>query len=122
MSFVETKKKIDAEKAEPIKQYGVVDTLNAGMRLVKIADVPVGVAYSDEDEKNMREALSHFGPLETREQVMQAVYNMQHTTRIATDLRESGMKVEKEFTSKTGKKTFLIDGKIYDESGNIVAE
>jgi len=122
MSFVETKKKIDAEKAEPIEQYGVVDTLNAGMRLVKIADVPVGVAYSDEDEKNMQEALSHFGPLETREQVMQAMYNMQHTTRIATDLRESGMKVEKEFTSKAGKKTFLIDGKIYDESGNVVAE
>ena len=29
---------------------------------------------------------------------------------------------EKEFTSKSGKKTFLIDGKIYDESGNVVAE
>lgn len=53
---------------------------------------------------------------------MQALFNMQHTTRIATDLRDSEMKVEKEFTSKSGKKTFLIDGKIYDESGNVVAE
>ena len=119
MSFVETKKKLEAEA---VKKYGVIDTMNKGMRLVKVMDVQVGIEYRDEDEKNMLEALSHFGILDSCNNVMQALFNMQHTTRIATDLRDSGMKVEKEFTSKSGKKTFLIDGKIYDESGNVVAE
>ena len=119
MSFVETKRKLDAES---IKKWGVIDTIKTGMRIVSICDIPVGVAYSDEDEKNMRDALAHFGILDTRGNVLKAMQTMQDTVTIATDLRNSGMNVEKEFINKSGKRTFLIEDKLYDESGNIVAE
>lgn len=124
MSFVETKKKLDAEKeAKEYEQYNVTATINAGVRVVRIAGVSVGVAYSDEDEKQLIETLRHYGAdLSTKEKVYAAMHKMQETAAIATDIRESGMQVEAEYTTGCGTKVFQIDGKLYNRDGKVVAE
>lgn len=123
MSFKDTKKKIEAAKIQPVEQYDVTKTLNAGIRIVKVAGVEVGVASSDEDEKKMFETLSHFNTkLESAADVRKAMANMYETTVIATDLKESGLTPDKEFTSKGGKPIFEIDGVLYDKDGNELAK
>lgn len=123
MSFKDTKKKIEAANIKPAEQYNVTKTLNAGIRIVKVAGVPIGVASSDEDEKFMIETLSHFNTtLETKNDVYKAFGKMQETANIATDLKEAGLTPDKEFTSKSGKPIFEISGVLYDKDGNELAK
>lgn len=124
MSFVETKKKLDAEKeAQQYEQYNVTATINAGIRMVRIAGVPVGIANSDEDEKHMVDTLRHYGTdLSTPERVYEAIHKMQKSACVATDLRDSGMNVEAEYYTDAGTPVFQIDGKLYDENGHVLAK
>ena len=123
MSFKDTKKKIEAAKIQPAEQYNVTKTLNAGIRIVKVAGIEVGVASSDEDEKKMIEILSHFNTkLESIADVQTAMSKMYDTTKVATDLKEAGLTPDKEFTSKGGKPIFEIDGVLYDKDGNELAK
>ena len=125
MSFVKTKKAIDAKKAEEqysdLQQFNISETAKIcknGLRIVKIANVPVGIAYSDEDEKKLLETLHHYGQnLLTVNDVMTAMQKMQDSIIRAEDLNEAGMVPEQELTID-GKTVFLIDGNLYDADGN----
>lgn len=122
MSFKDVKKKIEAANIQPAEQYNVTKTLNAGIRVVKVAGVEVGIASSDEDEKKMIEILSHFiTKLESSADVRTAMSKMYDTTVIATDLKEAGLTPDKEFICKNGASVFEIDGVLYDKYGNEVA-
>lgn len=123
MSFKDTKKKIEAAKIQPAEQYNVTKTLNAGIRIVKVAGVEIGVASSDEDEKKMLEILSHFGTnLESANDVRKAMTKMYETTVVATDLKDAGLTPDKEFMGKSGKPIFEIAGVLYDKDGNEFAK
>lgn len=125
MSFVKTKKAIDAKKAEEqysdLQQFNISETAKIcknGLRIVKIANVPVGIAYSDEDEKKLLETLNHYGQnLLTVNDVMTAMQKMQDSIIRAEDLNEAGMVPEQELTID-GRTVFLIDGNLYDTDGN----
>lgn len=121
MSFVNTKKALDAKKAEEqykdLKQFNISDTQKTAMRIVKIAGVPVGVAYNDEDEQRLLETLHHYGQnLLTSKDVYAALAKMQRTLSIAENLREAEMTPSQELTID-GRTVLLIDGDLYETDG-----
>lgn len=121
MSFVNTKKTLDAEKSEKqykdLKQFNISDTIKTPMRLVKVAGVPVGIAYNDEDEQRLLETLHHYGQdLTNSRKVMTAISRMQAFLAIAEDLREAGMVPEQELKID-GRTVLMIDGNLYETDG-----
>lgn len=121
MSFVNVKKALDAKKAEEqykdLKQFNVSDTQKTTMRLVKVAGVPVGVAYNDEDEQRLLETLHHYGQnLLTANDVYKAIAKMQNSLLVAEDLREAGMEPSHELTID-GRTVLMIDGDLYETDG-----
>lgn len=121
MSFVHVKKNIENQKSEAqykeLKQFNISDTIKTPIRLVKVAGVPVGIAYNDEDEKRLLETLHHYGQnLLTAEDVYAAIQKMLSSVCIAEDLREAGFTPENEVTVN-GKTVFTIDGNLYDTNG-----
>lgn len=120
MSFVETKKKLDSEK-NPVEQYNVLKSIENGVRVVKLHNLTLGVAASDEDEKAMIELLGHYGSLDNSESLKKALLKMYNKACVATDLRNSGLKPEMEIT-ENGKSKFVIDGKLYDEGGTEIGK
>lgn len=121
MSFVNTKKTLDAKKSEKqykdLKQFNISDTIKTPMRLVKVAGVPVGIAYNDEDEQRLLETLHHYGQdLTNSRKVMTAISRMQAFLAIAEDLREAGMVPEQELKID-GRTVLMIDGNLYETDG-----
>lgn len=122
MSFVNVKKSLDAKKAEEqykdLKQFNVSDTQKTAMRTVKVAGVPVGVAYNDEDEQRLLETLHHYGRnLLTREDVMNALQKMYEHLKVAEDLREAELTPSQELTID-GRTVLMIGNDLYDTDGN----
>lgn len=118
MSFVETKKALDAKKEQAnYKEYNITETMEAGLRVVKLYGVPVGVASSDEEEAHMIGLLKHYNSkLETAEDVKKAMFTMSRRATVATDLRASGMIPEMEIV-KDGYSEFVVDGVLYNDFG-----
>ena len=121
MSFVNTKKALDAEKSEKqykdLKQFNISDTIKTPMRLVKVAGVSVGVAYNDEDEQRLLETLHHYGQdLTNSSKVLAAISRMQTSLMVAEDLREAGMVPEQELKID-GRTVLMIDGNLYMTDG-----
>lgn len=122
MSFVNVKKELDAQKAEEqykdLKQFNVSDTVKTSMRTVKVAGVPVGVAYNDEDEQRLLETLHHYGQnLLTPNDVYTALQKMYEHLKVAEDLREAEMAPDQEVTID-GRPVLMINGNLYDTNGN----
>lgn len=122
MSFVNVKKSLDAKKAEEqykdLKQFNVSDTQKTAMRTVKVAGVPVGVAYNDEDEQRLLETLHHYGQnLLTGEDVMNALKKMYEHLKVAEDLREAELTPSQELTID-GRTVLMIGNDLYDTDGN----
>ena len=121
MSFVNVKKSLDAKKAEEqykdLKQFNISDTQKTAMRTVKVAGVPVGVAYNDEDEQRLLETLHHYGQnLLTREDVMNALQKMYKHLKVAEDLREAELTPSQELTID-GRTVLMIGNDLYDTNG-----
>lgn len=121
MSFVNTKKALDAKKAEEqykdLKQFNISDTVKTSMRTVKVAGVPVGVVYNDEDEQRLLDALHHYGQnLLTPNDVYVALRKMYGHLKVAEDLREAKMAPEQELTID-GRTVLMIDGNLYTTDG-----
>lgn len=121
MSFVNAKKALNAKKTEEqykdLKQFNVSDTQKTTMRLVKVAGIPVGVAYNDEDAQRCLETLHHYGQnFLTANDVYRAIAKMQKALLIAEDLREAEMTPSQELTID-GRTVLLIDGDLYETDG-----
>ena len=122
MSFVNVKKSLDAKKAEEqykdLKQFNISDTQKTAMRTVKVAGVPVGVAYNDEDEQRLLETLHHYGEnLLTERDVMNALRKMYTHLKVAEDLREAELTPSQELTID-GRTVLMIGNDLYDTDGN----
>lgn len=107
------------------KEYSIIDTLNdirtTGIRTVKIANVPIGIAMNDEDEKNLISNLEKYGELDTEQDIMIAMNQMAINMKIAEDLNTANLTPVKQFTVD-GRILLEIDDKLYDIEGNEVTE
>lgn len=127
--FKKHREALDAEAVEAqyaeFEQFNTMSTINSlknGARVVKLCDVPLGIAFSDKDEKHLLDAIHHFGTnLTTKAAVIEAAAKMAASYHLANNLVEANMIPTQELFVN-GKKVLLIDGALYDENGNKISD
>lgn len=127
--FKKHREALDAQAVEAqyadFEQFDTMSTINSiknGARVVKLCDVPLGIAFSDKDEKHLLDTIHHFGTdLTTKEAVIKAAAKMAASYHLAANLVEADMIPSNELSIR-GEKVLLIDGELYDENGNKISD